>query len=301
MESNLAIVIPYYKIDFFKETLDALANQTNKNFKVYIGNDASPNNPKALLENYKNVLDFEYFEFKDNLGGQSLVQQWHRCINLTKNEEWLMILCDDDALTENYIAEFYNNLTEINTLKIDVVRFASQVVDGNNNLLSEIITHPKIENSIDFLFRKFKGGTRSTLSEYIFKRNHVITIQFKNLPLAWYSDLLGVIEFSKLKNIFTINDALLKFRLSGINITSKTEDQVIKNVATFQFYHYLLKHLGSHFSKEQKNILHSKIEKTLLDNKKNVNLWLKTLHLYATNGRFFQFVVLFFKAIKRIV
>lgn len=41
----LAIVIPYYKINYFEETLKSLSNQTDKKFKVYIGNDASENDP----------------------------------------------------------------------------------------------------------------------------------------------------------------------------------------------------------------------------------------------------------------
>lgn len=301
MKSNLAIVIPYYKIDFFKETLDSLANQTNKNFKVYIGNDASPNNPSELLSKYENDFDFEYFGFQENLGGKSLVNQWHRCIDLAKEEEWLMILCDDDTITTNYIEAFHNNINDISSAKVAVVRYASQVIDEKNKSLSVEINHPKIENAVDFLFRKLKGGTRSTLSEYIFKRKIVHEIRFKNLPLAWYSDLLGVLEFSHFGNIYTINEALLKFRLSGINITSKTDDHILKNEATFQFYYYLLTDKKSHFNKEQSAILIDKLEKTILDNKKNVNFWIKTLNLYLTNGRFLQFLSLIFNAIKRIV
>ena len=301
MKSNLAIVIPYYKIDFFKETLDSLANQTHKNFKVYIGNDASPNNPSELLSKYKNDFDFEYFVFQENLGGKSLVNQWHRCIDLAKEEEWLMLLCDDDTITANYVEAFHNNKNEISSANVAVVRYASQVIDQNNNSLSNVINHPKIENAVDFLFRKLKGGTRSTLSEYIFKRKIVHEIRFKNLPLAWYSDLLGVLEFSHFGNIYTLNEALLKFRLSGINITSKTDDHVLKNEATFQFYFYLLTDKKNHFNKEQSAILIDKLEKTILDNKKNLNFWIKTLNLYIRNGKLLQFLSLIFKAIKRIL
>lgn len=300
-KNNLAIVIPYYKIDFFKETLDSLANQTHKNFKVYIGNDASPNNPSELLSKYKADFDFEYFEFQENLGSKSLVNQWHRCIDLAKEEEWLMILCDDDTISENYIEAFYNTIDEINNSKVAVVRYASQVIDENNNSLSNVINHPKMENAVDFLFRKLKGGTRSTLSEYIFKQKNVLEIKFKNLPLAWYADLLGVLEFSHFGTIYTINEALLKFRLSGINITSKTDDHILKNEATFQFYFYLLTDKKNHFNKEQSAILIDKLEKTILDNKKNLNFWIKTLNLYTTKGKFLQFLSLVFKAIKRIV
>lgn len=52
----LSIVIPYYKITFFDQTLKSLATQTDKRFKVYIGDDASPEPPIDLLENYKGNL-----------------------------------------------------------------------------------------------------------------------------------------------------------------------------------------------------------------------------------------------------
>jgi len=37
----LAIVIPYYKRTFFEETLQSLANQTDKRFQVYVGDDTN--------------------------------------------------------------------------------------------------------------------------------------------------------------------------------------------------------------------------------------------------------------------
>ena len=41
----LAIVIPYYKLTFFEATLQSLADQTDKRFMVYIGDDASLESP----------------------------------------------------------------------------------------------------------------------------------------------------------------------------------------------------------------------------------------------------------------
>ncbi|OOV29296.1 hypothetical protein BXU11_05095 [Flavobacterium sp. LM5] len=94
----LAIIIPYYKLTFFEATLQSLAAQTCQDFKVYIGDDASPENPAMLLEKYKGKFDFVYHRFATNLGGTSLTKQWERCITLSGNEEWLMILGDDDVL-----------------------------------------------------------------------------------------------------------------------------------------------------------------------------------------------------------
>jgi len=211
----LAIVIPYYKITYFEATLRSLANQTDKQFKVYIGDDASLEKPAGLLEKYQDKFDFHYHRFETNLGGTSLVQQWERCLALTNKETWVMFLGDDDVLENNCVAAFYENVIEIEALKINVVRFATKVINSEGEPISKVHKHPKLEKSIDFLMRKFKGGTRSSLSEYIFRKHIVNAIKFKDFPLAWSSDTLAVIEFSGNNKIFTINDALVYFRLSG--------------------------------------------------------------------------------------
>jgi hypothetical protein len=48
----LAIIIPYYKLTYFEATLQSLANQSDKRFKVYIGDDASPEDCKHLISNF---------------------------------------------------------------------------------------------------------------------------------------------------------------------------------------------------------------------------------------------------------
>ena len=150
----LAVIIPYYKFTFFEATLQSLANQTDKRFKVYIGDDASPEDCNYLISEFKGYFDFTYHRFETNLGGISLTQQWERCIALSSNEEWVMILGDDDVLGKNVVAEFYNNLPKIKSENVNVVRFSTQKIDDEGKLISEIYYHPKIENAVDFLFRE---------------------------------------------------------------------------------------------------------------------------------------------------
>ena len=61
----LAIVIPYYKLSFFEETLKSLADQTDKRFKVYIGNDASSENPINIFNKYKPRINLKYKKFEE--------------------------------------------------------------------------------------------------------------------------------------------------------------------------------------------------------------------------------------------
>ncbi len=261
----LAIVIPYYKITFFQATLESLANQTNKQFTVYIGDDASPEFPSILLQKYKKQFNFEYHRFTTNLGGTTLTEQWERCIENTKNEEWLMILGDDDMLSHNLVASFYENLENGINQEISVVRFATKIINEKGEQLSEIFKHPIIETSVDFLTRKFSKKTRSSISEYIFRKKVVQQKLFRNLPLAWHADDMAILEFSDFKNCYSINDATVSVRVSNTSITGDTNLNNIKNKATFEFCGVLFNEYSEKFSLVQRKIILKKLEIAFLN------------------------------------
>src|SRR6218665_381498 len=273
----LAIIIPYYKKDFFEANLQSLSRQTDKRFKVYIGDDASPENPSEIIAKYSNDIDISYKKFEKNLGGTSLVKQWERCLSMMADEKWFMILGDDDALQDNCVEAFYRNMDEGD--QINVYRFATVKIDAHGNKISEIYQHPTVENATDFLFRK----TRSSLGEYIFNRKALAQIGFKNLPLAWYSDILAVLEFSSFGRIFTINEALAYIRISGLSISGSTQYAKLKAQATFEFYYHLLNVHRQQFIISRQKELFAALNKTYLYDKKNLTLLSKISMFYLRN------------------
>lgn len=247
----LAIVIPYYKITYFETTLNTLANQTDKRFNVYIGDDASPENPSKLLEKYKGQFDFSYHRFDENLGGQSLTKQWERCIDLTKDEAWIMILGDDDYLEETVIESWYKNY-DVFVSKSNLVRFATKMINEKDETVSDVFMHPVWEQATDAYLRKFNYLTRSSLSEYIFKRKVYLKYGFYNYPLAWNSDDHAWLEFSDDKPIYTINKSLIYFRLSSSNISGKEDNVFIKSVSQNKFYKFLINKKLWFYNKEDR-------------------------------------------------
>ncbi len=295
----LAIVIPYYKKAFFRQTLKSLANQTDKRFHVYIGNDCSTENPMDLIEEFKDQFDLTYKKFDENLGGKSLIKQWERCINLIKNEEWITILGDDDVYDSNVVEKFYNNLEDITKENTTVVRFATYVINEHDEVIGKLFQHPVKEKATDFLIRKFKGRTRSTLSEYFFKTAIVKRVKFKDFPLAWSSDTLAVVEFSGNKYIYTINDTTVHFRISDKNITGQG-DFIKKNESWFKFYDYLLSNYGKQYPKELVKMLFDRLEKVQLNNKKTPSRWIKLFWLYCFFSKYSRFFYIGTKIIKSI-
>lgn len=295
----LAVIIPYYKLTFFEATLNSLAAQKDQRFIVYIGDDASPENPAQLLEKYSGTFNFKYHRFLENLGGISLVQQWERCIALVEDEEWIMILGDDDVISANIVDEFNNNVDNELCKRIDVIRFASLKIDSNGDMISKVYDHPTLEKSSDFLFRR----TRSSLSEYIFKADIIEKVGFKDFPLGWHSDVLAVLEFSRFDTILSINNAVVSVRISNQSISGSKKNLHLKDKASFLFYYYLVSKKSKFFSEEQNKKLFERLSKSYLNDKRNIMYFLKISSLYIYKfrwGQYFSFLKnIYFKLQKK--
>lgn len=293
----LAIVIPYFKKFFFEETLISLANQTDKRFVVYIGDDASKESPKDLLEKMKGKFEFYYHKFDENLGSKSLTQQWDRCIMLTKNEPWLMVLGDDDLLGSNVVSSFYENLAEIFSTNFKVIRFSVIKINDLSENISTLFINPKKEKAIDLLFEK----KRCSLSEHIFWKENVINIGFKNFELGWFSDVLAVLEFSNFEDVFSINEAQISIRISENSISGMKLNFKKKATATKQFYSYLLINKKEYFDKNERIELLNRLSNCYLNNKKNVVFFLMISIIYIQNLHFVEYFKFCSKTLKSIL
>lgn len=247
----IAIVIPYFRLRFFDKTLKSLADQKNKDFKVYIGNDASQENPEDLIAEYSYRLKIVYRKFEQNIGSISLVNQWERCIDMVDNEEWIMILGDDDVLEETVVESWYTHYN-IFCSKTNLVRFHSQLIDSKDRVISQIFTHPIWEPSTDSFFRKFNRETRSSLSEYIFRKAAYERHKFKNFELGWHSDDRAWLDFSEKKAIYSIPDSVIYIRFSQDSISGKENNLHQKRQASIQFYKSLIRESLSIFSGKQR-------------------------------------------------
>lgn len=277
----LAFIIPYYKLTFFEATLQSLAYQTDKRFKVYIGDDASPESPAFLLEKYKDQIEFIYTRFETNLGGISLVQHWNRCIAMCKDSDWIMILGDDDVLGENCVSGFYENSDMINGT-YNVVRFASCKIDESGKRTSKVFQNPFIESSIDFFFRE----RRSSLSEYVFNKEKILAAGLKDFPLAWCTDILAVLEVSDFENVYSINDSIVYIRISELSVSGNKNNMKLKTRASVDFLYYMITKKEHYFNLLQKSKIADEMIRMFLNNKKNTRLFIKLSIYFLSNNLF---------------
>jgi len=255
MKHQLAIIIPFYKIDFFEQTLISLKNQTDQRFTVYIGDDASPADLKPIFRQLNNDSWISekviYKRFDENLGRLSLVKQWERCIALTKHEEWLWLFSDDDIMEANCIACFYNSLKESNAY-YDLYKFNTSIIDKKNEVIGDSLSKPVAPlDNFSLIMGKITGQLSTFVVEYIFSRKiYKEKKGFVDFPLAWGSDDATWAKFSDEKGLGHINCAKVSWRLSGTNISGNLSRDGIKKLKALLCYcNWIL-----HFFKDHKEI-----------------------------------------------
>ena len=247
---NLTIIIPYYKITFFKETLQSLERQTCKNFRLFIGNDASPENPESLIKETLKTTAFNYKEYTENFGSQNLVKQWERCIQDCEVTDWFHILGDDDTISENFVAEFYTNLPEIEKNKSNVIKFSQRWIDEYGKPFKEYSVQPKLLSALENWKEKYIKEQRSSLSEHIFRKSAYKQVKFKHFPLAWGTDDLAVFQIAGDVPVYFISDAKVEVRISSESISGSGELYLEKQRHAIAFDTYFINKYHHQLPKE---------------------------------------------------
>ena len=229
-ETDIAIVIPAYKSDFFEEALESVIHQTDKNYHIYIGNDDSKDDKiESIIESFGNLPNLTYKRFENNLGQTSLPLHWNRCLEMVQNEKWIWLFSDDDVMDEDCIRNFRYTQSLDHSIKLfrfNTIKFCDEILLKENKF-------PDRLSVVDFMKIKLGYIQESYVIEYIFDRALLDVIgKFPDLPLGWCSDDLFWIKAGMHTDIVTIPDALVYWRYSNQNISGmgNTADTAYKKM-----------------------------------------------------------------------
>ncbi len=242
---QLAIVIPAYKSVFLEKTLESIFAQSDKRFRVYVGDDASPGDVKSICDIYSDTIEIIYHRFEDNLGGQDLVAQWERCVALSQ-EAWVWLFCDDDIMAPDCVSAFYTHLKQTEG-QFDLYRFNVSRIDAEGNTIYMAPKHPPLESTFEFVYDKLSFQRDSFVSEYIFSREiHDKKNGFVTFPLAWCADDATWIKFGEERGLSTIPQSRVYWRQSGSNISMGGADyHTGKLQALVDYIDWLTNHFAS--------------------------------------------------------
>jgi glycosyltransferase involved in cell wall biosynthesis len=220
-DGQLAIVIPAYKTKFLRATLQSIAAQTDQRFRLYVGDDASPEPVEMMVREFSQQISTHYQRFNENLGKKSLIGHWTRCLHLT-TEPWLWIFSDDDLMEPGCVAAFYAELAKtsgqheayrFNTI---VEKSASRFPEGGTEAKPP---HPKLERGKDFLCSQLRGPNNSNMQEIIFSRAAWQRVGIPDFPLAWGTDDVFIASLGEPFPLYAIDSPRIHWRWSDYNIT----------------------------------------------------------------------------------
>lgn len=234
---KLAIVIPAYKPDFFSRTLQSLADQTCKDFSVYVGDDASPFDLASIVEKYRDHLNVNYFRFANNLGKKNLSDHWKRCVELCNDEDWVCLFSDDDVIESGCIEAFHH--TRIPD-SVDVLHFDINLIDANEHVVQNCPPYPQRITSSEFFDKLFRRQLVARMPEFIFRKSFLERIGFISFDLAWRSDTATVLAAGKRGGIVTIKGSKSRvlWRISDSNISGGKYLEERKNRASLDFFNW---------------------------------------------------------------
>lgn len=264
----LTIVITYYNIQYFEQTLGALAAQTDKRFVVFVGNDASPDDPSALLEQYKDKLNIKYLPFSQNLGGTDLTLQWKRCLDYV-DTEWFMILGDDDMLSPGAISGFYETIQEAPEAR--VLRYDMTIVDGNNHPQSGMISYKELVSATEFIYKRARNEVRSSLGEYIFRTEDYRNKGIASYPKAFYSDNMMVLQYANFGVIQPVNQGYAIIRISENSFSGNKANADALVRAGYLFYTELMTRYAAYFTPKQHVMFAEYVLAGYLSGKRNMS------------------------------
>jgi hypothetical protein len=241
--SKLAIVIPAYKDTYFDQALFSIADQTNKDFTLYIGDDLGSETIYKTVKKYEARIPINYTRFSNNLGGTDLVAQWERCIDLINDEEWIWLFSDDDRIEPTCVQNFYRALEK--SPETDLFHFDVLHIDESDNIIGDLVAFPENMRIEDLLRCRLNNQINSTVVEYVFRRSRFFALgRFQNFDLAWGSDDATWIKLGKAHGIKTVPDSKVLWRQSPFNISPNYKDKNIlyrKYCSQLDFASWILK------------------------------------------------------------
>lgn len=220
---KFSICICAYKSMFIEKCINSVLNQNYHEFELIILNDFSPNPIKEIVYSFKDTR-IHYYENKQNVGAERLVENWNKCLNMAVGE-YVMMLGDDDYLEPNYLIEFSYLINKYPDL--DVFHCRSKIVDERGDAYSLTEVRPEYESVYDSIYQRMAGYRWQFISDFVYRRDSLVDRGgFFHLPYAWASDDITSFIASKGKGIAHTNKALLNYRNTAYTISSSGNTEI---------------------------------------------------------------------------
>lgn len=232
-----SFVLPAYKGRYLHEAIDSILAQDCHDFELIVVDDYSPDHLDEIVSGF-NDERIVYHRNATNVGGKDLVAQWNHCLKYAKGD-YIILATDDDLYEPSFLSTFVSLIEKYPD--VNLFRARIMQVDSQNNIIDIDKCYKEYLSPIEFRYHMMHG-MRGGIPQYIFKRKTLVDKGgFVNFPKAWASDDATALMMSD-KGVVTSQEHLVRFRYSGINISSDRSYGLEKFKARLLFSAWLKEH-----------------------------------------------------------
>lgn len=237
----VTIAIPAYKPNYLSEAIESALAQDYSNIELVIVNDASPFDIDSIVYSYQDDR-IRYYKNKKNLGHKGIARNWNKCLEYAKGD-FFVLLCDDDILLPKFVSallKFADKYPDCNVFHAR--RYIKHI---NDETLEQEKAWPVFESSEDYTKNFLHGLRKHTVTEFLYRTEHVKNIGYQNFPVGFYSDNVSLMQFSKVGGIVSSDKELMLFRESEIHISSNPQYNTGKALATRRFIKWIKNNIST--------------------------------------------------------
>lgn len=232
-----SFVLPAYKSQFLKESIDSILAQSYKDFELIIVDDASPDDIGGVVSSYDDAR-IRYYRNEENIGGTDLVAQWNHSVEYA-NGDWIILATDDDIYENVFLETADKLLGKYPDVDIFRGRISSFNSSSPETILDAEVCMPEFACFEEFAYSMFHG-LLGGVPQYVFRRKALMGIGgFVEFPKAWGSDNATALLLAQ-KGIVCSGEHLVRFRFSGQNISSEgnsLEEKAIAMIMKYAFFY----------------------------------------------------------------
>lgn len=217
MIPKISVAIPAYKKKYLQEAILSILNQSFKDFELIIVNDASPEYLDEIVNSFSDER-IRYYKNEINLGAESVVKNWNKCLEYA-NGEYFVLAADDDYYETDFLKELYNLAKE--NPDVDLFHCRVRTVDEEGKLLSVTQIAAPYESIFDLMYHRIVFSRLSYVGDFMCRTSSLRAIGgFVNFPYAWSSDVATWFTLARTNGVAYSSKVLFNYRYSNQNITN---------------------------------------------------------------------------------
>ena len=165
---ELAIIIPAFRGLHLHRALSSLRLQKDRHFRVYVCDDASPDEIASVAAEFEDTLDLTYCRFEENYGATRPSAHLQRCLDQTRGEGLVCFFSDNNEWTVDAVRQIRRaaeRRTEVDVFHLNTVFIdEASVRTGDGRRFGRRLDARK-------LFRRiFVKGAPAPMSSFVFRR-----------------------------------------------------------------------------------------------------------------------------------